>query len=368
MTQNIYEKLAGRLNQFDYPPKAVGDTYSGILQTMYTREEAEIAADFPEGMHTVRALAAKFNRNEEELTEILESMGRKGTIFTSRSASSERVYQLMPFLPGAYEYKIKQYKNNPEELKKLLYNVGKLDKETRELLKKQAAENPRMTHPLPGFRTLTLNEGIEGKKEVLTFENALELIDQQTSISGMPCPCRTVVAPVIYGPCKTVGIPELSCFSFGRVADYMIEQKYAKRITKDECKELVRLCNKAGLVQNTNNFTDELQFLCNCCSCCCGVLKPASILGPKIGGVDSFIGKSNFAPVRDVEKCIGCGSCVQRCPLKAISLQDGIAVTDMKLCIGCGQCQIACPVESISMIRISATNLKLGNRKIGYGH
>jgi ferredoxin len=50
----------------------------------------------------------------------------------------------------------------------------------------------------------------------------------------------------------------------------------------------------------------------------------------------------------DKEKCIGCGQCVDVCPVSVIEVVDGIAVIG-KDCIGCGACETTCPVEAISM-------------------
>lgn len=49
------------------------------------------------------------------------------------------------------------------------------------------------------------------------------------------------------------------------------------------------------------------------------------------------------------DKCIGFGDCVERCPQKAISIQDGRAVVGV-LCNGCGACIDACPVSLISLV------------------
>jgi len=51
----------------------------------------------------------------------------------------------------------------------------------------------------------------------------------------------------------------------------------------------------------------------------------------------------------DAEKCTGCESCVETCPLSAISMKDGVAVVDKDTCSDCGSCVEACPVEAISL-------------------
>lgn len=48
------------------------------------------------------------------------------------------------------------------------------------------------------------------------------------------------------------------------------------------------------------------------------------------------------------DACTGCGSCVETCPVEAISEGDPIYIIDPDLCIDCGQCADACPVEAIS--------------------
>lgn len=53
----------------------------------------------------------------------------------------------------------------------------------------------------------------------------------------------------------------------------------------------------------------------------------------------------------DENKCIGCGVCVEKCPIEAISLIDGKAHDDEKKCIGCGVCVHHCPEEARSLER-----------------
>jgi pyruvate formate lyase activating enzyme len=46
------------------------------------------------------------------------------------------------------------------------------------------------------------------------------------------------------------------------------------------------------------------------------------------------------------ERCIGCGACVGACPVDAVSLENGTAVTNRPLCTGCGACIEVCPSQA----------------------
>ena len=49
------------------------------------------------------------------------------------------------------------------------------------------------------------------------------------------------------------------------------------------------------------------------------------------------------------EKCTGCESCVEVCPLEAIEMKDDVAVVDEDVCSDCGACVDACPGEAITL-------------------
>lgn len=56
-----------------------------------------------------------------------------------------------------------------------------------------------------------------------------------------------------------------------------------------------------------------------------------------------------MAAVVDKDTCTGCESCVDACPVEAISMVDGFAEVSEDDCIDCGACVGECPVEAISM-------------------
>jgi len=56
-----------------------------------------------------------------------------------------------------------------------------------------------------------------------------------------------------------------------------------------------------------------------------------------------------MAAVVDKDTCTGCESCVDSCPVEAISMDGELAVISEDDCIDCGACVGECPVEAISM-------------------
>lgn len=50
----------------------------------------------------------------------------------------------------------------------------------------------------------------------------------------------------------------------------------------------------------------------------------------------------------DKEKCIGCGACIDVCPVAALSMDGDKAKVDPEACIDCGACISECPVEAIA--------------------
>jgi ferredoxin len=96
-----------------------------------------------------------------------------------------------------------------------------------------------------------------------------------------------------------------------------------------------------------------VNFICNCCGCCC----EAMIAARKFGNL-SPVHTTNYLPEIDRQKCTGCGKCITVCPVEAILLATAndphrknrkIAKLDQELCLGCGVCVRNCPNSSITL-------------------
>lgn len=52
----------------------------------------------------------------------------------------------------------------------------------------------------------------------------------------------------------------------------------------------------------------------------------------------------------DKQKCVGCGECVDVCPVSVYQLQNHKAEPlDAKACIGCEACVEVCPADAITI-------------------
>ncbi len=101
----------------------------------------------------------------------------------------------------------------------------------------------------------------------------------------------------------------------------------------------------------TSNTLDRVEFVCNCCACCCGLLGTVTRLGGAAADV-----ASNFAAVVDAMACLACGLCLDDCPVGAIAVEDRAAV-DPERCIGCGLCAAHCPEGALTLVRRETTYL-----------
>ena len=134
------------------------------------------------------------------------------------------------------------------------------------------------------------------------------------------------------------------CFVFNEAAQTLIENGFARKIDFDETVEILKNCESLGLVHNVDNCEGQIRSLCNCCPCCCAVIRSV------MRGETNAGAPSRYVVDFSQEKCSVCEACISRCPVGAWAVVDGEAVVDRDRCIGCGLCVTACPAGAVRMV------------------
>jgi Pyruvate/2-oxoacid:ferredoxin oxidoreductase delta subunit/DNA-binding transcriptional ArsR family regulator len=322
---DIYEELRRHLDKHPTGAPEAPEILE-ILTILFTAEEAKVAAAMPFRPKSAEEIAERAGVSPEEAKARLESLADKGLVY-AREKEGEWGYALLPVMPGIFEFPFMKGKKD-ETLERL---AGLWD----DYLPLVARVSPE---DIPIARVIPIQEEVENEPQVLTYEKVYQLIDEAEVLGLAHCACRTAFA--------NCDAPLEACMLFDDTCRYLVDRGFARYISKEEMKQKLKEFDELGLVHNVNNSQDKLQFICNCCSCCCGFLR--SIIELKI---PNFLATSGFLASVDEELCNGCAVCEDRCPMDAIELVDEVARVDTDRCIGCALCATGCDTEAVEMVR-----------------
>jgi ferredoxin len=189
----------------------------------------------------------------------------------------------------------------------------------------------------------------ENALHVLDYERATEVIKTASHIAIGTCYCRHKM----YHLNKACDAPMEICMTFNTPAASLIKHGHARRVDEVEGMALLHQAYENNLVQFGDNVREKVNFICNCCGCCCEAMIAArrfAILNP--------VHTTNFIPEIEGQSCNGCGKCVTVCPVEAMSLISAndphrpkmkLARLEQDLCLGCGLCVRSCPKDSIHL-------------------
>jgi ferredoxin len=322
-----YERLRQILDKHlaGAPPSK---TFDRILRILFTPEEAKVALALIFAPRAVEDIAARAGVSVEEARRLCESMANKGIVF-SREKDGSMGYALLPTIPGLFEFPF--MKGGGEAMHEALAKLWQ--QYHREGLGDSFAGSAT-----PLTRVVPVEQAIDTRVEVLPFEVISQMLERNETFALAQCACRVSV--------RGCDRPTDVCLVFDKTGRYLIDRGLAREISKEEALEVVRRAEEAGLVHTTNNSRDRLNLICNCCPCCCTILR----------GLTELENPNAFAVSRwrsevDADLCTGCGICEeQRCPVGAIKVVDLVAEVDPQRCIGCGLCVTACDPGALSLV------------------
>lgn len=307
-------------------PNGFPQTEFKVLAKIYTPEEAALASEMRLIAESAEQIAQRTSRDPTKTAVLLEEMAKKGLIRAERKGE-QRKFGLLPWVVGVYE---EQMHSMDEEMARMVEESFQVFAE-------------KVFTPLPSLhKVIPVEKSIPVEVQVFPYEQASALLRNAKSFGVRKCICRVQKA-LVSEPCK---YPVEVCLAFAPVEGFFDDSPNERAVTKEEALQILRETEEAGLIHSSANIREGHTYICNCCTCCCGLMRGISQLG-----IENSVAKSDFYATVDHEMCTGCETCVKRCQFHAPSLIDNISSVDQKRCVGCGQCVMTCPSGAMTLVR-----------------
>jgi NAD-dependent dihydropyrimidine dehydrogenase PreA subunit len=315
LDDDVYEQLAEALNRLPNGfPRTSSNVEVRILKKIFSREEASLASQLSGSRESSQVIAKRIGLSVEEAEAKLMKMAKRGVLWRSKEGK-KMLFRLAPFVVGIYESQLEIMDHELAHLvEEYLANGGAVG-----IMKPQ----PALHRVIPAQRAV--------KSEwILPYDDVKAILLNSKTFRLGDCICR-VQQDHIGRRCD---FPLRTCLSFSSVQS----PSSPNDISKEEALAFLDKAEEMGLVHTVSNVMKGLGYVCNCCGCCCGILR-----GINDWGIENSVAHSNYYATIDRDECVGCGTCRKRCQVHAIFEKEAVSVVDRKKCIGCGLCATGCP-------------------------
>ena len=336
-----YSNLVDRLNRFPQgaPPS---DLLNKILKVLFSEKEAQLVSLLPIKPFNAEKASLIWKMDLNTTRKILDTLADRA-LLVDIEQNGEPEYSLPPPMAGFFEFSLMRVRNDIDQkaLSELFYQYLNVEEDfVRELFTRGVTRLGRVFINEPSLSA-------ENSLHVLDYERATEIIKTATHIGVGMCYCRHKMEHLG----KACNAPMDICMTFNSTAASLTKHGHARRIDSVECTDLLQKAYDYNLVQFGENVREQVNFICNCCGCCCEAMIAArrfAILNP--------VHTTNFIPVIIDETCNGCSKCVNVCPVEAMVLVSANdpkhpnrkkALLNEDRCLGCGVCVRSCASKSI---------------------
>jgi len=343
-----YSNLSDRLNRFPQgaPPS---ELLFSILKILFSEKEAELVSYLPIKPFTTKKASRIWKMGLTDTKKTLDKLADRA-ILVDIEQNGETVYSLPPPMAGFFEFSMMRVRGDIEQkvLSELFYEYLNVEEDfIRELFTRGETQLGRTFIHEPALSN-------QDALYVLNYERATEIIKTASHRGVGICYCRHKMQHMD----RACSAPQEICMTFNNTAASLVRHGNARNVEVQECLDLLQEAYAHNLVQFGENVRTKVNFICNCCGCCCEAMIAArrfAMLNP--------VHTTNFLPHIDEENCNGCGKCVDACPVEAMTLVSSNNPDKSKMkkarlnediCLGCGICVRNCTTNGIHLKTRSA--------------
>ncbi|MEX1298166.1 MAG: 4Fe-4S dicluster domain-containing protein [Desulfotignum sp.] len=338
-----YDRLVERLNRFPQgaPPS---DLLNKILGLLFSEPEARLVSLLPIRPFNVEKAASAWQMTPGRAEKILDRLASRA-ILLDIDRDGEAFYVLPPPMAGFFEFSMMRVNRSVDQkvLSELFYQYLNVEEDfVRDLFTLGDTQLGRVFVQEPALSA-------DNALHVLDYERASDVIRTASHRGISMCYCRHKMHHME----RACDSPLDICMTFNTSAASLIRHGHAREVDAAEGMDLLRQAYESGLVQFGENVRQGVNFICNCCGCCCEAMIAArrfAMLNP--------VHTTNFIPRVELSSCNGCGKCISACPVEAMTLVSAndpekpkrkTAKLNSEICLGCGVCVRTCPENSLSL-------------------
>jgi H+/Na+-translocating ferredoxin:NAD+ oxidoreductase subunit B len=196
-----------------------------------------------------------------------------------------------------------------------------------------------MMQPRPAIHRVLPARGAVDLEWVLPYDDVRTILQGAESFRLERCACRVQQEEIHQRQCD---FPLDACLWFSYEPAGDVETSISREAALTALDEAERV----GLVHTVSNVASKVGYVCNCCGCCCALLR-----GINEWGVEGSVAHANYVAEIDITLCSTCGTCVQRCQVGAIVTGTDTRTVAPGRCIGCGLCVTGCPTGAAKLRR-----------------
>ena len=313
---DAYERLAAALDRLANGfPRTESGVELRLLRKMLSPEEAALAAVLTATPDPVARIATRAGLTAGQTSAMLKGLARRELVWVS-STPGARGVRLAPGVVGSYEAHMRD----------------RGDAEFAQLVEEYFSGGGAalMMSAQPAVQRVVPARAAVKSEWVLPYDDVRSILLGAKSFVIGDCVCRVQQDLLDSRRCD---FPVRACLWFSVSEDAGREGAS----TQAQALEFLDQVERIGLVHTVSNVMEGVGYVCNCCGCCCGLLR-----GINEWGVDHSVAQANYVAQIDPESCTSCAVCMERCQVDAISESDGVYLVDRRRCIGCGLCVTGC--------------------------
>lgn len=290
------------------------------MKKIFSPDDASLVSRLSGNMEPVDLIAQRLRLPLKETRRRLMDLAKRGLVWFDKQGGKPR-FRLAPFIVGIYEA---QLENMDHEFAHLF----------EEYMGNGGAAG--IMRPQPALHRVIPAQSVVKSEWVLPYDDVREILLSAKTFKVRDCICRVQQNQVG----RRCSFPLKNCLSFSSVK----RPAAPDDISKEKALGILEEAEEVGLVHTVSNVVQGIGYICNCCGCCCGILR-----GITDWGIENSVAHANYHAVIDLDACTGCGTCRERCQVHAISEKEGVSIVDLKRCIGCGLCVSGCREDAAKL-------------------